>query len=464
MLVRRDGSSLFGEDERWHTYYRVAGAWRVGEEDWFNIPQVGELKLTYARGTAGGRPGFSAQYQTWRVTSSGVSKRILGNSELKPEFTTEQEVSLQTDLFQKIGLDVTHAWQTTEDQLQELTVPSLTGYRSQWQNVGTVKGHTTEVTLRANFANTPNFGWTSSFIFDRSRAKMVDWPVSCETDSFVKFCEGVDLNSIFARNTGQTLADIPGHDNGSLANSGRADEFMRNDEGRLVWVGAGNSYTEGLSKGLWGTSAVIGGRTYNWGMPFFLRDEFGSRRREQVSHTNSYNFGWVNTFRVGSFQIFSHAQASVGGSVVLLAEGRHLRLAQRSREMDQFGKPDELKKPIAYYDALESGGGNPSYVANADYLKLRSLSVNYTVSADQLGRFGMQALSSLKIGLVGRNLIALDSCTCPDPEQGLNVGRGPAGPTFSRGRIDQGASPMLTYAEEGYPTARILSFEVEAIF
>ena len=449
VLVRRDGSSLFGEDERWHTYYRVAGAWRVGEEDWFNIPQVGELKLTYARGTAGGRPRFAAQYQVWNVTSRGISKRTLGNPELKPERTTEQEVSLQTDLFQKIGLDVTYAWQTTEDQLLDLRVPSLTGYRSQWQNVGVVKGHTTEVTLRANFANTPNFGWTSSFIFDRSRAKMVEWPVSCEAPAYTRRCEGVDLMAIYASNRAQTFADIPGHDNGSLANSGRTDEFMINDEGRLVWVGAGNSYTEGLSKGLWGTSGVIGGRTYNWGMPFYLRNEGGSIRREQLAHTNSYNFGWVNTFRVGSFQIFSQVQASVGGSIALHTEGRQLRLAQRSREMDQFGKPEELKKPIAYYEALEGGRGNPSYMADADYLKLRSLSVNYTVSADQLGRFGMQALSSLKIGLVGRNLIAIDSCTCPDPEQGLNVGNG--------------ASPMLTYSREGYPTARILSFEVEAI-
>jgi TonB-dependent SusC/RagA subfamily outer membrane receptor len=27
-LIRRDGSSLFGPEERWHTYYRVSGAWR----------------------------------------------------------------------------------------------------------------------------------------------------------------------------------------------------------------------------------------------------------------------------------------------------------------------------------------------------------------------------------------------------------------------------------------------------
>src|SRR5690606_22327061 len=71
VLGRRDGSSLFGPDNRWHNYYRLAGAWRLGEEPWFQIPHVDEFKLSFARGTAGGRPGFSHQYETWQVAASG---------------------------------------------------------------------------------------------------------------------------------------------------------------------------------------------------------------------------------------------------------------------------------------------------------------------------------------------------------------------------------------------------------
>ncbi|MSR22560.1 MAG: hypothetical protein EXR92_03290, partial [Gemmatimonadetes bacterium] len=36
VLARRDGSSVFGPDNRWHNYYRTAFAWRVAEEPWFN--------------------------------------------------------------------------------------------------------------------------------------------------------------------------------------------------------------------------------------------------------------------------------------------------------------------------------------------------------------------------------------------------------------------------------------------
>src|SRR6185436_634532 len=34
-LVRRDGSSLFGPEERWNQYYRLSGSWRMAEESWW---------------------------------------------------------------------------------------------------------------------------------------------------------------------------------------------------------------------------------------------------------------------------------------------------------------------------------------------------------------------------------------------------------------------------------------------
>ena len=83
-LIRRDGSSLFGPAERWQTYYRVSGAYRISEEPWFSLPHVTDLKLRYSRGTSGNRPAFSDQYETWDVSSSGVSKSTLGNRFLRP--------------------------------------------------------------------------------------------------------------------------------------------------------------------------------------------------------------------------------------------------------------------------------------------------------------------------------------------------------------------------------------------
>src|SRR5690606_8190953 len=93
-LVRNDGSSLFGEDNRRAWYYRVAGAWRLGAEPWFNVDAVDELKFRAAYGTAGNRPRFVAQYETYSVSGGVITPVSLGNKELKPEHSAETEVGL----------------------------------------------------------------------------------------------------------------------------------------------------------------------------------------------------------------------------------------------------------------------------------------------------------------------------------------------------------------------------------
>ncbi|MFQ5770714.1 MAG: SusC/RagA family TonB-linked outer membrane protein, partial [bacterium] len=55
-LVRRDGSSLFGPDDRWNTYFRVSGAYRLSQESWWFTDKINEFKIRYSLGTAGGRP------------------------------------------------------------------------------------------------------------------------------------------------------------------------------------------------------------------------------------------------------------------------------------------------------------------------------------------------------------------------------------------------------------------------
>src|SRR4029079_2622411 len=92
LLGRRDGSSLFGADNRWKNFYGISGAWRVSQD--FHIPGVQELKIRAARGTAGLRPGFDYQYETYSVSAGQLSKNTIGNKNLEPAVQTENEVGL----------------------------------------------------------------------------------------------------------------------------------------------------------------------------------------------------------------------------------------------------------------------------------------------------------------------------------------------------------------------------------
>lgn len=420
VLLRRDGSSLFGADNRWHTYYRTAAAYRLSQEDWFNVRHVDELKLSYARGTAGGRPIWAAQYETWKITQGIPTKDALGNRRLRPEHTLEQELSLDLILFGRLGIELTHAWQRTTDQLYQLPQAAFTGYSTQWVNGGSVTGRSTELSIQGQLVQGQNFGWNSMIVADRSNGEIEEWPFPCDaTNNWRLYCSGAPIYGLYGLKLLTDRSELAQHRGGDALDY--AHEFDVNDDGYLVWVGEGNTYRDGLAKGLWGTSTTIGGRTYEWGMPFFEQDEFDVDVRQLIGDGAHYNIGWINDFRIGNISLHTHFHAALGGD----ANNRtyqELVSTNDAPEMDQSGKPDGLKKPVRYYTSLAGAGGSTHFVESGNYLKLRTVSLSYRLSTAQLAQFGLARLGvrSLRVGLIGRNLFTLSPYTGFDPEQALN--------------------------------------------
>jgi TonB-linked SusC/RagA family outer membrane protein len=174
-LVRYDGSSLFGPDSRWATYYRVSGAWRVTQD--VNIPGVDEWKLRASYGTAGLRPHFSDQYQILTVSSGGgFTKQTLGNPNLKP--ARSGEVELGTDLAfggGRFSLEYNYSQKKTTDQLLLVDLPAAGGWKQQWQNTGSLKSTTHEVSLGMQLVQSRNANVQLNITGDRSRQLITSW-------------------------------------------------------------------------------------------------------------------------------------------------------------------------------------------------------------------------------------------------------------------------------------------------
>lgn len=167
-LARRDGSSLFGREERWHWYYRASGAWRVSAEAWWPFPSfLNEFKLRYSRGTAGGRPDFADRFEVFGVGTNGLTLGTLGNVFLKPEKTTEQEFGLDAVAFERVSLGLVYAKQRTNDQLVQVPLPAIFGFAEQWQNAGVIDGHTYEGTLEARLLEGSSSRLSVTLIADR---------------------------------------------------------------------------------------------------------------------------------------------------------------------------------------------------------------------------------------------------------------------------------------------------------
>ncbi|MEO7368650.1 MAG: TonB-dependent receptor plug domain-containing protein, partial [Gemmatimonadaceae bacterium] len=112
LVGRRDASSLFGSANRKANYYGVSGAWRLSQD--FHIPGFQDLKIRAARGTAGLRPGFEYQYETYSVSAGTISKNTLGNKELKPAKQTENEVGLNASFLDRFDLELVKSDRHTE--------------------------------------------------------------------------------------------------------------------------------------------------------------------------------------------------------------------------------------------------------------------------------------------------------------------------------------------------------------
>jgi TonB-linked SusC/RagA family outer membrane protein len=457
VLGRRDGSSLFGPDNRWHNYYRLAGAWRVAQESWFNIPNINELKLSMARGTAGGRPDFSWQYEAWELEGGVPTKDVLGNRQLAPEHTTENEISLSMIVFDRFGFTATYARQRTENQLNPVPIPAITGYGSQWVNTGTIEGHSLEFELEAQLINEPNWGWTSTFVADYSNATITEWNVPCYAQAWRWNCKDIPVYGIYSRWLVNSREGLNQHDNGSTV--AFADEFQVNDEGFLVWVGQGNNYydgggpdgTLGTADDLWGTTSTFTnsvGIPYEWGHPFYERTEEGTPHRTLLGEAVPANFGWINNFRWGGLSLHTHLHASIGGQT----NNRRFQLMASTQRLtapflDQAGKPDELKKPISYYRAAIDGDNTYS-IEDSSYMKLRTLGLTYQFSDDRLQGLGLGSIgiSDLRVGLTVRNVFTLTTYDGFDPEAGFNLN--------SRSSSDPG----------GYPPTRNLTADVTVTF
>ena len=414
-LVRRDGSSLFGENERWQTYGRLSGAWRISAENFWPLKStLNEFKLRYAVGTAGNRPGFSSQYETWSVSSTGaVSKGTLGNRDLKPEFVVEHEAGIDMIFKNKYSLELTYAQQETRDQLIQLPLPASLGYPAQWVNTGTNTGKSYEATFQAQVINKPNLSWNTTFVADHMTSKITEWNRSCFFDGLQNVCAGSSLSEMwgerFITNTSQVAALL----------GDRASEFQVNDDGYLVWVGAGNTYRDGIAKNLWGTTTVINGRTYNWGEAFLERDSLGFTTNSKIGESlPTVSVGWLNNVNWRGFALHTQFHTQLGGNVY---NGTRQRLYQHLRhaDLDQSAKSDELKKPISYYQRLYNANVNTThFVEDGTYLKLRAISLQYRFNQQQLQRFGLRGAQTLAVGVIGRNIFTWTNYTGFDPEVG----------------------------------------------
>jgi TonB-linked SusC/RagA family outer membrane protein len=424
-LVRRDGSSLFGSEERWHNYYRASGAYRITAEPWWpEGSPINELKLHYSRGTAGGRPNFADRFEVFGLGSSGLTLQTLGNVFLKPERTTEQELGIDVVALERYSLTLAHARQRTVDELVTVPLPAIYGFGSQWQNAGTIEGKTWEATLEARLLDRDNLRWTVTMIADRSRNEIVEYNRPCHSDGIGNRCAGAVLGEMWGNALWRGFDDLP------TVHANSREAFQLNDDGLLVPVGVGRSFRDGTTGctdvapltrvGCWGKTINIDGVNYAWGMPRRVLDASGNPARVAIGDANpDANWGISSQLRWHGLTAYALIGGQIGGDVYNATKQRMYQYT-RNREIDQDDKAEELKKPTTYYTGplYNADSTIDWFVEDASYTKLREASLRYAVPVRKLPGVNRIGARNVWLSVVGRNLFVITGYSGYDPEIG----------------------------------------------
>jgi TonB-linked SusC/RagA family outer membrane protein len=416
-LVRRDASSLFGPGERWHTYYRASAAWRLAQESWWKWDRIDEFKLRVSQGTAGTRPSFPDQYETYTVGTNGtIAKGVLGNRFLRPETARETEIGLDVIVDNRYSLQISRASTRTTDELVEVPLPGPVGFSTQWQNAGTVEGSTWEATLEAEVLRRGSLSWRLGVVADRSRHRITEFDRSCVRTASISFrCAGEDLSTMYGLTFVRSTSELP------ASQAGAGDAFEVNDDGLLVAVGPGGHYTDA---GKWGTTVDVNGVSYQWGMPIVRLDSAGQQAVLRIGSGNpKFHYGISNNVQWRGFQFYALVDAQVGGDIYN-ATNQRMYQYQRSADVDQASKPLEKRKPIDYYSNLYAGNNvNEWFVEPGGFVKLRELSVRYALPGHLVSRLSAGHASGASLSVIGRNLKTWTDYSGYDPEAGTVTNR-----------------------------------------
>ncbi len=444
-LIRRDGSSLFGQAQRWKTYGRGSFAWRASEEDfWKPIGKyVNDFKLRASVGQAGNRPNTTAQYETFTIGTGGtLSANILGNKFLRPEVSTETEIGFDAEILNKYGLTVTKAQAIVKDQILSVPLPASAGFNSQWLNAGTLTNNTVEVSLNVPLVEKKQLTWTARVTYDATKSKITTLNVTPYfqsaagqqgSESMFQVRQGENFGTIYGRRFITACKQLP---TAFQSKCGDGLDYQKNSDGFIVWTGAGNSQADGIKKNLW-TSENPGingpwGVATSWGMPMILRDSTGTALlTPNGSALPDFHWALAQNFQYKRFTAYVLLDAVKGNNI--WNEERQWSYGDlQHADVDQYNKTVETAKPIGYYwrNNVENTAGvgglydilGPSSrtVEDASYVKLREISFGY-----RIGKVG--GIGDWTVSVVGRNLKTWTRYNGFDPEVGLTGGNNGSG-------------------------------------
>ena len=421
--IRRDGSSVFGKNNRWGTFPSISGAWNITEEAFMkNQNLFSNLKLRAGYGVSGNAMGFDvySSFVTYGATGTfvydGKTYRTYGatknaNPDLKWETTSMLNVGLDFGFLKnRINGTIEVYHKKTKDLIWGYPVPT-TQYVYGWMdaNVGEMTNKGIEFTINIDAIRTKDFNWMTTFNLSHNK-NTVD---KMQNDQF------------HTTNLTQGDPDVAG-----VSANGWTQRIM-----------------EGESIGTFYTYLYAG--TVNGRSEYYVLDENGNKTGETTNNPGlkdraitgcaqpKLTAGWNNSFSYKNWSLNAFI-TGVFGNDVYNSPRAHYTSAQ------MFSDGKNVLKEFLSNPAGDASGSLPSdrFIEKGTYVRLQSLSLSYTFR-----NCFNNWIQDLTLYGTANNLLTITSYKGLDPE--VNLG---------------GIDPGIDYRWSRYPHARTFMVGVKINF
>lgn len=390
-IIRHEGSSRFGANNKWGNFPAVSVGWNISRENFMrNIKAINNLKLRAGYGITGNQ-GFDNYVSLTTLSTGntylypdGVWRQTYGpdrnpNPDLKWEKKKELNIGLDFGLLGNRLTGAIEVYRRNTVDLLGTFDTQLPGFvrNTVYANVGTIQNNGVELTLSAIVLKKGAFTWD------------MDIAASTASSKLTKF------NAVGFRGSPQTFGDIPG--------AGALGRAVRTAEGDVLGNFYGKRFAGFDASGKW---------------LFYKRDGKTQVPFNQINTSNDpaatdltvigngipkYYASWTNSFRYKNFDLRVFLRGKFGFDILnVLDLGYGNRVVLPGNVLKStFERSADLRDTYQYSDY---------YIEKGDYVKVDEVTLGYNFNLNS------SYVRNLRLYVTGQNLATITNYTGNDPD------------------------------------------------
>lgn len=403
---RRDGSSVFGANNKWGNFWAIGTAWRITNEPFIKgVAFLDDMKIKLSWGKNGNQ-GLT-QYSTLSQVATGhsggiyypfgnsgkpsygINQSTIGNSDLGWETTEAWNMGFEsTWLNSRLFVDVDVYFSKTYDQIFSRSIPVMTGFASMYSSMGEVKNRGVEATVRTVNIQNKEFNWTTGLTFWLNRNKLVhlygedlDGDGKEDDDIGNGLFIGESIHSVFGyEQDGIVQTDDTEYMKANGVSAGTPKYVDKNNDGvinekdRSIIGNKAPNFKLNLSNTL---------QYKNWELYVMIAGVFGGNGYYQAGNTNAYITG--------------------GDRKWFASNGLYIPYWTEANPSNKY--PSATFTGDSYFLGLQSRA----------YVRLQDVTLSYTFNQPWVKNMG---INNFKMFITGKNLATITGWDGGDPETG----------------------------------------------